>query len=475
MGALCKVVRSSSFRSLSWAGVSAALALGWAVAGGLGCSAAESDGVEPGNGGNKIGSGAGGSTGSGGAQTKSGGSTGTSGGSAGSSSGGAGSGGTGSGGSTGSGGAGDNDGGQGGSAAPDGGGGDASGAGGGGGAPSNGTHAKMIKLDTTAAGANVMGDVPKYPVAILLDGSNFDFSQAKPKGEDIRFASAEGAALPYTIESWDAAGKAAAIWVKVDVKGNSTQMIKMSWGDAAASDGSSPQVVFDTKEGFTGVWHLSDPGGTTPDGYKDSTANAAHATGVATTAQSSGPGRIGKAALLAAANKQWIQVSLEKSKLYDMPNKMTYSIWSFAKSHTVDYQCMFSKGEKSFRIHYFGRSTTVETCAESGSGQNDLCPVNPGGTKVVNGQWFHLLAVHDFPKHAIYINGVLQKEVSEKGTFVSDPTMPVMIGNNGSNTSRAFDGFLDEARLMDVPKDANWIKLEFESQKEGQKFSAILN
>jgi hypothetical protein len=149
---------------------------------------------------------------------------------------------------------------------------------------------------------------------------------------------------------------------------------------------------------------------------------------------------------------------------------MTYSIWSFAKSHTVDYQCMFSKGEKSFRIHYFGTSTTVETCCESGAGNNDLCPVNPGGTKVVNGQWFHLLAVHDHPRHAIYINGVLQKAANDDELWISDPTKPVMIGNNSSNTKRSFDGFLDEARLMDVGKDDNWIKLEYESQKEGQKF-----
>jgi hypothetical protein len=415
----------------------------------------------------------GGSTGSGGSKPGSGGNSGSGGSS--SSGGNSGSGGSSaSGGGNGSGG----QGGEGGSSSPDGGGdaaaGGSSGTGGGGGTPSNGTHAKMIKLDTTTAGAGVMGDVPKYPVAVVLDAMNFDFTTAKPKGEDILFATAEGAALPYAIELWDAAAKRAAIWVKVDVKGNATQMLKMTWGDAAATDASAPETVFDVKDGFTGVWHLSDPGSATPDGYKDSTANAAHGSGVATTAESTGPGRVGNAVLLANAKQQWVQIGLEKSKLYDDQAKMTYSIWSFAKTHTVDYQCMFSKGEKSFRIHYFGTSTTVETCAESGAGQNDLCPVNTKGIKVVNGQWFHLLAVHDFPKHAIYVNGVLQAEATEMGSFISDPTKAVMIGNNASNTKRAFDGFLDEARLMNVPKDANWIKLEYESQKEGQKFLSVL-
>ena len=60
--------------------------------------------------------------------------------------------------------------------------------------------------------------------------------------------------------------------------------------------------------------------------------------------------------------------------------------------------------------------------------------------------------------------------LSTPAPWKSDATKMVMIGNNSSSLGRAFDGFLDEARLMNVPKDANWIKLEFESQKEGQKF-----
>jgi hypothetical protein len=48
-----------------------------------------------------------------------------------------------------------------------------------------------------------------------------------------------------------------------------------------------------------------------------------------------------------------------------------------------------------------------------------------------------------------------------------------MIGNNSSSLGRAFDGSLDEARLMVVAKDANWAKLEYESQKMGQKFVTL--
>ncbi|MEO2168283.1 MAG: DUF2341 domain-containing protein, partial [bacterium] len=48
----------------------------------------------------------------------------------------------------------------------------------------------------------------------------FDFSQAKPRGEDVRF-SANGKPLAYQIERWDAAGGKAEVWVRIPtIKGN---------------------------------------------------------------------------------------------------------------------------------------------------------------------------------------------------------------------------------------------------------------
>jgi len=47
---------------------------------------------------------------------------------------------------------------------------------------------KTIKVDTTASGAKVKGDVKNFPVPVLLDSSNFDFTQAKKDGGDLRFS-----------------------------------------------------------------------------------------------------------------------------------------------------------------------------------------------------------------------------------------------------------------------------------------------
>jgi len=169
---------------------------------------------------------------------------------------------------------------------------------------------KVIKLDTTASGAKVKGDVKGFPVPVVLDATNFDFASAKSKGEDLRFATMEGTALPFEIEFWDATAKLAAVWVKVDVKGNATQNIKMSWGDPAATSASDSKAVFDVKEGFAGVWHLNDPGSTTAGGYKDATANAADATGGAgMTNTKDVSALIGIGSSFGGASNQYIQIN----------------------------------------------------------------------------------------------------------------------------------------------------------------------
>jgi len=450
-----------------------------------GCPQSESGGNQGGTGGSKATGGSGGSGGSrtggsGGSTAGSGGSTGgsTSGGSGGSSTSG-GSGGAsasgGSGGSSASGGSGGSgsggSGGAGGSGSPDG------NSGSEGPPPSSGSKAKIVKLDTTAAGAAVMGDVPKYPVAIVLNATNFDFATAKPKGEDIRFATMEGTALPFEIEYWDATAKLAGLWVKVDVKGNVAQTIKMTWGDANAASASDGKAVFTKDDGYLGVWHLSEPGSMTADGYKDSSWNEAHATGV-NRVPATGEGRIGKSIVLdnAGAMKHWAEISAQKTVLD--PRNMTYSIWVNAKSHNVEYQAMFTKGERDFRIHYFGKAEyygnrhLTESCLE---GAGDVCPVNrSSGTDVKPGTgWYHLLAIHKHPETIYYVNGKHEATLRAPEAWKTDAPAKVMIGNNSSNLGRAFDGSLDEARLMVVAKDANWAKLEYESQKMGQKFVTL--
>ena len=69
-----------------------------------------------------------------------------------------------------------------------------------------------------------------FPLLVRLNRGFFDFSQARPRGEDIRF-SADGQPLAYQIESWNVSAGRADIWVRIPViQGNTQQAIQMHWG-----------------------------------------------------------------------------------------------------------------------------------------------------------------------------------------------------------------------------------------------------
>ena len=113
-------------------------------------------------------------------------------------------------------------------------------------------HAGSIYLLTTPEGANLPATAAEtdFPVLLRLHKDWFNFSQAKPNGEDLRLATSAGAPLAYQIEQWDAAGGTASLWVRVpSIKGNARQEIKVYWGKADAESESNGKAVFNESNG----------------------------------------------------------------------------------------------------------------------------------------------------------------------------------------------------------------------------------
>jgi hypothetical protein len=348
---------------------------------------------------------------------------------------------------------------------------------------------RVLKLDTSSGGAAVKGDVKNFPVAISLKADNFDFGQAKADGSDVRFTrTAKGGQIyDHSIEYWDQAGKTAVVWVKLDVvKGSSrSQSLVMHWGNPEAPALADSKKVFNSKEGFAGVWHLNEEGSTVEGGYKDATGNEADMTGVNLKPGARVDGRIGKGLQLRYGDLQWVKLDHPKKKrIFDLTTRGTFSIWALARGYNnkgnkeikalPGYETMFAKGDNSWRLQKFGirdwhkpPADLLEMCVEQPPSA-DLCVV--GKTDMVPGKWFQVVAVHDFPKAKIYVNGVLEKTDTFDVNWISGDH-PVGIGNQSQfpEKGRQWDGVLDEARALNVAKDDNWVKLDYESQKEGSR------
>jgi len=331
---------------------------------------------------------------------------------------------------------------------------------------------KAIKMDTSAAGADVGGNVDNYPVAVRLNGQNFDFSQAKPQGEDIRFGSADGTPLPYELEHFDAAGKTAAFWILVpQVKGNdAAQSINMYWGNPAAGLADDSKKVFTATNGFVGVWHLDEDGSAEANAYADASEGGNPGTGVNMMPGSRVDGAIGKGSKMLNAMRQWIRVEDADGRF--RPAQLTASIWGLADGYPArwgsggspGYQCIYSSGE--------AWTVQRETGGRFESCFNHVCAI---GDAMPTKQWFHFVVRRSGGNHQLFMNG---EQVAQSGVGTRNDFKPLGIGQMTQyldperhvNERRSWEGILDEARVMKTAVDNNWIKLDYESQRPDSKF-----
>ena len=210
-------------------------------------------------------------------------------------------------------------------------------------------YSKTIVLNTSVTGADVSRAVYAFPVLVRLSATTFDFSQSESSGDDIRFLSSGGKELPHEIELWDAAAGRAAVWVKVDtLHGNdSTQSITMYWGNHVAADISTSAAVFDTSNGFQGVWHLSDKGGNQ---VGDATVNKYYGMSPDTARPQVAQGVIGNCRSFDGTTEYITMPNTADGKL-DFPQNGNYSVsaWVMADTLIDLQQSLVSKG----RYQYF--------------------------------------------------------------------------------------------------------------------------
>jgi hypothetical protein len=97
----------------------------------------------------------------------------------------------------------------------------------------------------------------------------------------------------------------------------------------------------------------------------------------------------------------------------------------------------------------------------------------PDGWNLVPNAWHQLTVVHHYPTVSLYVNTNVVSTTDYSGHWTSG-SEPVGIGcQTQFDLNRTWDGLLDEARVLRVPKDAAWVKLDYESQKPGQKFTTF--
>lgn len=356
-------------------------------------------------------------------------------------------------------------------------------------------YSQRLYLNTSATGANVNEDVTNFPLLVRLASTplsnpgsiEFDFSQARDSGQDVRFTKSDGSLLPYEIEQWDLAGavpersRRAAIWVRVDtVYGNNDrQFVVMNWG---ASTGratpvvSSGSAVFDTADGFAGVWHFSGV-----NYCNDATANQNTAVDSGTSAAVSPlgmsrslGGSLGDSSFMYVPDN----ASLE-------PASLTLSCWVFVVSFAADSfsEKIIHKGNASDGPKY--GSYALERRSIAGNVGFQITSIDTSNHPLQStqpfsmGSWSLLTATFDAVTGSgmFYLDGRLQESFAgvKPIEYYDSVSYPLAFGcqlpsGNTSNPQAFLVGSIDEVRLCRVVRSAAWVRLEYENQRVSSTF-----
>jgi Concanavalin A-like lectin/glucanases superfamily/Domain of unknown function (DUF2341) len=332
-------------------------------------------------------------------------------------------------------------------------------------------YAQKITFNTSSSGAGITGSLYNFPVLIRLSSVNFDFSQSRQQGNDLRFISSKGTMLPCEIELWDSIGRSASLWVKLDtIRGNdSKQSIMMFWGSDASQK--VDKLVFDTVVGFQGAWHLGDTGKT----CNDATPNKYNGHSPDNARPLSERGVIGNCKRFDGVS-DYITVPNTANSSLNFGATDAYTVSAWVSLDTIDNmaQLVVAKGYAQYflRCTYFPSNTPLWEFSEFSSANTwDACT-----TSAVARQWVLLTGIRNGNSQVLYRNGVsvstvpnvyqsttLTRNTSQDitiGRFMESVTLPGDI-----NSFCFFKGSIDEVRIEKGARSADWIRLCYMNQR----------
>lgn len=320
-----------------------------------------------------------------------------------------------------------------------------------------------VIINSSGSGISSNAILVDFPLLLRLDKENFDFSQALPQGDDIRFSKTDGASLSFEIEQWDTLAKKAAVWIRIDtIYGKRTeQRFVIKWGDSAVQSRSSGEEVFKSTSGFAGVWHLNENPGSGSNSIKDRTGNGFNGTpDGAMSGSNNVNGMVGKAILFDGNDDHITVGKLNITDNYSLSCWIRSSDFTEAARRLIwkeySYTLWYDAQGKGVRVEHFTFQDSVVIWRGIYQDNSRLIPLD---TAV----WYHLAGTYDGDKIRLYINGDLADSTKTIGKY---PVFSNELLSIGGRKGEYVKGIMDEVRIENRARSADWIKLSYLTQSE---------
>ncbi len=312
-------------------------------------------------------------------------------------------------------------------------------------------HTKVPNTDQLNFPVLISGTYPY--LATTSNGGNV----SSANGYDILFAADAGGTTPLAFEqeSYSPITGAVTYWVQVPTLSHTTDtVIYLFYGNpAVTTDQSNKTGVWDSN--YQAVWHMNDNAANTT--VKDSTSNGYNGTAVANTSGKSTTGEIGHG-LSFNGTSDGITTSLAPTNVF------TWEGW-FNASSMPSYGSIIVVSGNYMLMQVESGTATIFMVDYSGHESNF------GITGLTTGTWYHMVLSRsgDSGTYSAYLNGSLMGTLSS--TTWSN-TNYLQLGER-AGYSQFFAGTLDELRVSNIVRSADWISAEYNNQNSPSTFYSV--
>lgn len=271
--------------------------------------------------------------------------------------------------------------------------------------------------------------------------------------------SAGASLLKWEVDRYDATTGEIVAWVKIaSVSSSSDTVFYIRYGGTITTDQSDAANVWTNN--FRAVWHLKDGSTLT---LTDSVGGFTLTNNNSVAASA---GQIdGAAAFLAGSSRSLTNASI------GIGTAVTFTAWAKATASPQQFQgimamrgatgyCLmdFNSAGAGGAISYFVKATTDRSVLGSGNANTNI--------------WYHVAMTYDSSAGLkTYLNAASQGTVAANGNINTDPTT-INIGNDPGLTG-FLTGNVDEPRVANVARSADWITVEYANQKTSQTLVAL--
>lgn len=322
------------------------------------------------------------------------------------------------------------------------------------------TYRKSITIDNTKVSGS--SDHTNFPVLVDLTDSGLQ-ANAQADADDVLFTSSDGSTkLDHEIELYNSSTGRIVAWVEVPTLDyNDNTVIYMYYGNSGASN--QQNITGTWNSGFKGVYHL--PNGTTLTA-NDSTSNANNSTaitGTATTGKLDGAG------------------NFDGTQRVTLPNiavtsAVTLSAWIYPTG-SEDYQRIFAKAYTSNATPYINYALYLNNSTpkkvNGGIAIGSSLKTITSNSTVSTNTWYHVVFVYDGTDMRFYFNGTSDATPISQTGNIDTVSQNTEIGYNTVYSGQHFSGRIDEVRISNVARSADWIATEYNNQSATSTFYTI--